>query len=558
MLYADCEGLQGGDSAPTSEVLRKGVTGKSGSAPSINTHRIVKYVSGKLRKLFWLKDKDEKLGSRQFIVENLYARILYTFSDVVVFVLKESRYLSGSGPTLYLLTLFNRTIEVVVLQLLEWASKAIESSSNQASLPHAIIVLNMAPNTLVDSDWSIKNSTQWLFKGLDQDINNNARFEKYIKSDPSKERRRVTTEVLLQDYYSTIKVVRMPELADGSRRPHLIENQVCHLYYQISINCKAARDKKRKLRMLLNAEQFNPYLQFAFNHFSSADGLDKPFDFIQASFLDAAVQPDFKSNICTVAEIMLKKKLPLTSFLDDLGNLIASCIMFESTRNSRIGLATKLLPQYSQFFEPALDNILLYHWPCQGRVNNLKCINMSRGHAKGHQNEKGVFEPGEYEPKDGINFAHAKKDFRNKIGRRVQELFDSLEAMKNRNRNLVTHNKHGFATHLHRESLRKLFTEYSDNHPPQDLGDKSRLSAAFDTGLISHSACLLCLVGQARYTLACGHVICNPCANSFGVYHGKTLVEVQECPLDGKRSTPGTMIVQKPPLAGVRILSIDG
>lgn len=98
ILYADCEGLRGGNTDPLSKVIftertadfNAGQRNQLMPKSAGNVATFKKYVSRKLRKLLWLKEDDSPHG-RQFIVENLYSRILYAFSDVVVFVLKESR-----------------------------------------------------------------------------------------------------------------------------------------------------------------------------------------------------------------------------------------------------------------------------------------------------------------------------------------------------------------------------------------------------------------------------------------------------------------------------------
>ncbi len=50
------------------------------------------------REILWA-DKPAK-QSREFAVTNLYPRLLFTFSDVVVFVLKEARYVGVSPLSL--------------------------------------------------------------------------------------------------------------------------------------------------------------------------------------------------------------------------------------------------------------------------------------------------------------------------------------------------------------------------------------------------------------------------------------------------------------------------
>lgn len=76
ILYADCEGMTGGESTPRA-VFEGGGT----------RH----YVRNKLRKrLAWADSPKKK--SREYAVTTLFPRILYSFSDVVIFTLREARY----------------------------------------------------------------------------------------------------------------------------------------------------------------------------------------------------------------------------------------------------------------------------------------------------------------------------------------------------------------------------------------------------------------------------------------------------------------------------------
>lgn len=81
ILYADCEGMSGGEKLPM------GVACKEKLEAAGSNSRIGR---SKLRKpLEWANGA--KTQSREFSVKRLYPRILYTFSDVVVFVLREVR-----------------------------------------------------------------------------------------------------------------------------------------------------------------------------------------------------------------------------------------------------------------------------------------------------------------------------------------------------------------------------------------------------------------------------------------------------------------------------------
>lgn len=90
LLFADCEGLRGGERDPAGALLRK------------KHERLAQYEKGKLghrqtilkhtseRELLWATSSNKK--ARSFAVANLYPRLLYTFSDVIVFVEQNQRY----------------------------------------------------------------------------------------------------------------------------------------------------------------------------------------------------------------------------------------------------------------------------------------------------------------------------------------------------------------------------------------------------------------------------------------------------------------------------------
>ena len=87
MLYADCEGLEGGNVPPKAALFRQGTRKKDrsleygfeGRAREVNMPKLSELGKG-------------YIGKREWAVRNIYPRMLYTFSDVVVFVLKNTRY----------------------------------------------------------------------------------------------------------------------------------------------------------------------------------------------------------------------------------------------------------------------------------------------------------------------------------------------------------------------------------------------------------------------------------------------------------------------------------
>jgi hypothetical protein len=98
MLYADCEGLEGGENTPMAAQYRN-----SASAPpkektredhtpreSRKRRKVSKGFHCTQRDIKWANSPDTL--KRQYAVTELYPRLLYTFSDVIVFVLRNAKY----------------------------------------------------------------------------------------------------------------------------------------------------------------------------------------------------------------------------------------------------------------------------------------------------------------------------------------------------------------------------------------------------------------------------------------------------------------------------------
>lgn len=89
ILYADCEGLEGGEREPVAaKAVKKGAIKPISNVPYYSLQPVSE------RDLIWA-DKSWK-RTREFAVRELYPRLLYTFSDVVVFVLKNPKQVSIS------------------------------------------------------------------------------------------------------------------------------------------------------------------------------------------------------------------------------------------------------------------------------------------------------------------------------------------------------------------------------------------------------------------------------------------------------------------------------
>lgn len=99
-----------------------------------------------------------------------------------------------------------RVIEHVFERLVQWAAAAIETSSNQPVLPHAIIALNASENDLDERWWDVRDSTEGILHDLGQTVNHNVTFKKWAQF--WRERGKPINGLidLILCYYSSIQV----------------------------------------------------------------------------------------------------------------------------------------------------------------------------------------------------------------------------------------------------------------------------------------------------------------------------------------------------------------
>ena len=237
---------------------------------------------------------------------------------------------------------------------MDWAAAALEKSSNQPVLPHAIIVLNASEYNIPPELWSTRKATTELLESLSKTVYQNATFKKYAQFWRERHRQIETIDQLLHAYYSSIRVVRIPTRG----RPNLIQDQIQKLQLGINSACDFARKRKAELRMLMNADELQPYLHFAFDHF--ACDLETPFDFVQASFKNSPVPHDFGGNILKLAISLMDAWVNTIDgeiIFEELSYMVASCIMLDSARSKIRG---KVIP-----FETK--------WPTRAKVSCNRC-----------------------------------------------------------------------------------------------------------------------------------------------------------------------------------------
>jgi hypothetical protein len=453
------------------------------------------------------------------------------------------------------------TIENVTLQLLEWASNAIDYSSNQPCLPHAVLVLNKSDPSLPKEKWEAISSTKWLFAGLERELGANLKFKPYLaRVKDSGRHRTVGAQELLECYYSSVQVVRIPAFADGAGRPNLIQDQMNILYKRLKDCCNDAQEEKRKRRMLLTADQLSPYIQLAFDHFSRDENFEKRFDFIQASFKTRPVFANLADNIIAIAKPLLTQRtadgshVRLKSYFEDLSRLVASALMFDAARNERMGEAQDIFPQYREACESALGTIMSKLWPCAEQ----NCSNVRDGHKKGHQMSSGtVIKAGQpYSPTLGLIEELHKPWFLGRIVENMHRMLGQVSDASARKTKLGLHSDGNWGE---LSEARKHHQHVMFDFLAKEAGPSQVNAMTLPLKFKDNIGCLLCLFGLATHTLPCGHVICSDCVQSYGQKQSSDSYELATCPLHAHPDwTHPASIRYKPDLAGVRVLSIDG
>ncbi|KAI2469690.1 hypothetical protein F4781DRAFT_431214 [Annulohypoxylon bovei var. microspora] len=551
VLYADCEGLDGGEAIPRG--LRHRAKEKSDQGPEVGVscprigwasyqppinrnniqstnrnsvhiepkRKIQKNRHSSRRDIVWAITPETK--KREYAVTQLYPRLLYTFSDVVVFVLRNPRAFEST----------------VLEKLLEWGSSSIDKSLNQPALPHAVIVLNATDNA-DEKEWDVDTATNLLLHDIRDAIFREPRFNEHARMWQDTGRKIESTRDLFECYYASIIVVRVPLRG----RYMLMDEQAGKLFDVIKGKCQESLFTKKRVRMLATAEKLQKYLQAAYDHFSK--DLNTPFDFVKEALKHNPIPQDFGGNILNLAVAIKQNYGSLQGdtkrIFDKMVPMISSCIMLDAVRQNLMGTTIQLLNDaYVEFCQLALEEFVDLYAPCSFRSRKYgQCRNVRAGHnPKGHQNQHGkIIGPGGYQS----NFDHHEY-----APKWIDQISDKLTELQckfsDRSYRLQDHSESQVAAEIHKETINQFY---------RSLGDAAKFK--------SHTACFSCLRELPEHALPCGHVLCLPCVKAYGVNVSKTTIELHNCPLHARDTLwePPWTILVKPAFAGVRILCLDG
>ncbi|PQE03570.1 patatin-like serine protein [Rutstroemia sp. NJR-2017a BVV2] len=524
MLYADCEGLNGGENVPRGarckvrdEAAPPAARSQSSNNDQNFRKKLQKVAHSSQRDLAWAVNPETR--KREYAVTQLYPRLLYTFSDVVVFVLRNPKVFEST----------------VLEKLLDWAVASTEKSLNQPTLPHVIIALNATDINIDEKQWDKEEATRILMSDIEGAINRIPKFREYAWIWQQKGKRIHTTKDLLECYYSSVTVVRVPTHG----RYMLMNEQIGKLDETIRTCCKMAFWSKKRVNMLASAEKLEVYLQSAYDHFSQ--DLNLPFDLIKEAVKNNPIPRDFGGNILKLA-IAIRDYGYFSSgpeMFQHLSSMVASCVMLDSARRNFLGSRVHLFEDnYEQMCYEALESFRNTFWPCNFSSKRYgRCKNVKSGHnPKGHQNSAGkIIAAGQYQSDFPTDYEDTWLDA---IRANIAQIEQQVHA--NSFHQPITGQEPAWNAH---EGVMNSFYQNFDSV----------------SKVVSHTTCLSCLGILPEHSLPCGHVLCTPCVEAFGRPVHKTLIELSYCPMhkSDKWDEPWH-IKMKPVHAGVRVLSLDG
>jgi len=202
-------------------------------------------------------------------------------------------------------------------------------------LPFAMIIINAVDNRTPELWLDPVTATHRLLDDIKDAVENNPAFYRWALDWRDRNRQIDSTKDLLLAYYTDVKIVFVPDKG----HPKLVYIQYHKLYQEIQDAVRRSEKRRRNSRHLLSSDQLNPYLQFAFEHFSRT--LDVPFDFVRASSAFNEIQPHFNPILCLIKDY--RAALPNSDVLDlfiNVSPLVASSIMLDVVRRELKGIST--------------------------------------------------------------------------------------------------------------------------------------------------------------------------------------------------------------------------
>ena len=318
LLYADCEGFGGTNEtnaersthSQSSRRSRKLSASSLGSSLPRISSNATRSISDELEiTLPEIKDAG-KAGEELY-----YARFLYAFSDVIVFVTNNDQQLHKD-----------------LQDLLEWAASAVHKAINHLPRKTLILVLNMPARHKTDyySETFHKIS---LFESLsniwDKSKILSAFKKRHDKQSTVREGEIYTNENFLHIFFQSVEVCYVPNRGFATSAD--VMRQYRCLRSQIVKAVKAGQQARARSWTRYDTSSLSHLFGRAFHHFAKLPG---PFDFYTAARKDNPMSVTMADHIANLLRYMQASERRL----EDFYSVVAVCLITFVYRDFRSGL----------------------------------------------------------------------------------------------------------------------------------------------------------------------------------------------------------------------------
>ncbi len=318
VLYADCEGFGGTNEtnaersvhSQSSRQSRKHSTSSLGGPPSRVSSNAMRNISDELEiTLPEIKDAG-KAGEELY-----YARFLYAFSDVIVFVTNNDQQLHKD-----------------LQNLLEWAASAVHKAINHLPRKTLIVVQNMPARHNPDY-YSESFHKQSLFGSLtniwDKSKVLSAFKKRHDKQSIVRQGEIHTNESFLNIFFQKVEVCYVPN--KGFATSVEVMRQYRVLRGQIIQAVEAGQQARSNSWTRYDVSSLSHLFGRAFHHFAKLPG---PFDFYTAARKDNPMSVTMADHIAN----LLRYMQPSDRRLENFYSVVAVCLITFVSRDFRRGL----------------------------------------------------------------------------------------------------------------------------------------------------------------------------------------------------------------------------
>lgn len=199
------------------------------------------------------------------------------------------------------------------------------------------------------------------------------------------------------------------------------------------------------------------------------------------------------------------------------------------------------MPYFKDFYLPlckdALNKFCNEHWPCEFRTKKgRQCLNAKATHQKGHQDDNGKIEAGDYETSfTAERFGKRWAELLEAGVKSHQTTFEAIQHVEQHRRDPGTDTQ--IAVALHQRYTGKFYASRKDCY--------------------NNATCLSCLMFVPEHAIGCGHVMCSICVKNYTKNASDLQVILKWCPIHQDPDLDWR-VYQKPSFAGVRVLCLDG